>query len=534
MYTHIIHTTSSMKRKGDTMDNPTRKDLDTQWKKLAEEGQRIGEEILELESKDKDSPRLAELYAQLAINEDQFDAVLEAMREFRIQGYKNNPEKIYKDAKLILSNYTKEEFIDYAKHQNANINYAVSIIYKQLELGEITEEELKEELPKLRPRMQQNFAGAVWYLEGQLEFEREVIARYGLDPTGQRLKDLIEKKASEWYEKPAPLYVPIVNNKATNALAKINTEAFIEDKINHIWESNIDGVRFVLDNNQEANSTQIIKTMDLLLTRLAEVIKLKAPSELLKGTGLFAISLKEYMELCGLSDRTNARAQLTKSLQYLYNTSATWIDTIYYDLDTGEKLKSPESHKFSSRLLISIGDPLQPIESGRAIVELHPNFVQALSAGQIALLPRYMLKINTHKHPHAYRIARFLALYHNMNLEKPNENRISVKAILDKLPGIPSYDEVMATSKKLTQLIITPVERDLNALQDEYKGIKWHYCNSNGDPLTDEQLEDYSYNEWITWLIEFEHLNYPPQEERRKKLQGRRKEKAKKPAKKEN
>ena len=517
------------------MANPTRtKEMDEKWRALAEEGQRLSEEILELEDRDKDSPRLADLYAKLSINEEQFDKLIEQMREFRIQGYKDNPEKIFRDAEQIASKYTKEEFIDYAKYQNANINYAVSTIYKQLELGQITEKELQEELPKLKPRMQQNFAGAVWYLEGQLEFERDVILRYGLDPTGQRLKDIIEKKAGEWYEKPAPLYAPIVNNKATNALAKIDTGSFTEDEIKHIWTANVDGVRFLLDNNQPANDVQIIRTMDLLLIRLAEVIHLKAPSEILKGTGLFTISLNEYMELCGLSDRKNAREQLSKSLQYLYHTSATWEDIIYYDIETGEKLKTPEAHKFDSRLLISIGDPLQPIENGRAIVELHPKFVQALSQGQIALLPRYILKINTHKHPHAYRIARFLALYQSMNLEKGNEHRISVKSILDKLPEIPSYEEVMATSKKVSQLIINPVERDLNALQDEYKGIKWHYCNSKGEPLTDEQLENYSYSDWITWLIEFEHINYPPQEERRKKLQERRKEKSKKPTKKKS
>lgn len=516
------------------MKDPTYKDMQRQWRQLAEEGQELGKEIQELESTDKDSPRLADLYAKISIKQDQMDELLDAMREFRIQSYSKNPEKIFSQIKEILKRISKEQFLDFVNRRNSAINLAFNIIYDKYESGEITQTELEENLPKIRPRVSESFQGSCDYLTEELYFEREVIARYGLDPTGQRLKDLIEKKAGEWYEKPAPLYVKTVNNKATNALAKIDTEAFIEDKINHIWESNIDGVRFVLDNNQEANSTQIIKTMDLLLTRLAEVIKLKAPSELLKGTGLFSISLKDYMELCGLSDRKNAREQLSKSLQYLYNTSATWIDTIYYDLDTGDKLKTPEAYKFSSRLLISIGDPLQPIESGRAIVELHPNFVQALSAGKIAYLPRYMLKINTRKHPHAYRIARFLALYHNMNIEKPNENRISVKALLDKLPDIPSYDEVMATSKKLTQLIINPVERDLNALQDEYKGIKWHYCNSNGDPLTDEQLEDYSYNEWITWLIEFEHLNYPPQEERRKKLQERRKGKGKKPTKKKN
>ena len=171
---------------------------------------------------------------------------------------------------------------------------------------------------------------------------------------------------------------------------------------------------------------------------------MKAPREILEKTRLFAIPLREYMELCGLSDRKNAREQLTRSLQDLYHTSASWREEIHYNLETGEKLSTPELHTFNSRLLVSIGNPAKPIDNGQAIVELNPRFIEALSQGFIAPLPLYLFKINQHKHPHAYRIGRLFALHENMNIGKGNRHRISVKTILDRLPGIPNYEEVMA------------------------------------------------------------------------------------------
>lgn len=519
------------------MKDPKIKDLNKQWHDLAKDGQAIGKQIQDLEASPdtEEKPRkLADLYAQLSITDEQMDELLAQMRQLRILSYKDDPEKILRDAKTIAGKYTKEEFIDYAKRQRRNIDIGVSVIYKQLELGDITEKELQEALPKLHPKMQENFTGACWYLEGQLEFEREALDYYGLDPTGQKLKRIIEQKVSEWYEKPQPLYAPLVNNKATNALAKLNSEALKEDPITHTFLATIDGVHFTLDNRQRSNDSQLIKTMDLLMVRLGEVLQMKAPREILEKTRLFAIPLREYMELCGLSDRKNAREQLTRSLQDLYHTSASWREEIHYNLETGEKLSTPELHTFNSRLLVSIGNPAKPIDNGQAIVELNPRFIEALSQGFIAPLPLYLFKINQHKHPHAYRIGRLFALHENMNIGKGNRHRISVKTILDRLPGIPSYEEVMATSKKVSQLIIEPIERDLDALQDEYNGIKWHYCNANGDPLTDEQLENYTYKEWETWLVEFEHIDYPPQKKRLGQIEKKRKNKAKKPSKKVN
>ena len=43
----------------------------------------------------------------------------------------------------------------------------------------------------------------------------------------------------------------------------------------------------------------------------------------------------------------------------------------------------------------------------------------------------------------------------------------------------------------------------MNALQEAGIIEEWHYCNSGGEALTDEQLRDYDFNDWLHWLVEY-------------------------------
>ena len=43
----------------------------------------------------------------------------------------------------------------------------------------------------------------------------------------------------------------------------------------------------------------------------------------------------------------------------------------------------------------------------------------------------------------------------------------------------------------------------MNALQEAEIIKSWEYCNSGGFPLTDEQLRDYDFKDWLQWLVEY-------------------------------
>lgn len=152
---------------------------------------------------------------------------------------------------------------------------------------------------------------------------------------------------------------------------------------------------------------------------------------------------------------------------------------------------------------------------GRIVLSLSMKMARYFATAYIMPYPYNLLTINSNNNPHSYFIGRKLALHHNMNIGKPNSNRISVRSLIATIPDLPKYDEVMSESRQITKRIIQPFERDLIALQDKYGILKsWRYCNSGGEPITDAQAEKYDYDTWIEWLVEFELDDYPDQSER--------------------
>ena len=76
-----------------------------------------------------------------------------------------------------------------------------------------------------------------------------------------------------------------------------------------------------------------------------------------------------------------------------------------------------------------------------------------------------------------------------------------------------------------------PFERDLDAIADIYGIVDWHYCHSNGEPLTEEELglngeKGYSFDDWLHFMIDFTLPDYPDSSERVKKYQASKRRRA--------
>ena len=103
-----------------------------------------------------------------------------------------------------------------------------------------------------------------------------------------------------------------------------------------------------------------------------------------------------------------------------------------------------------------------------------------------------------------------------MNYFKNNADTISVKALLDNMPGIPSYEEVATSDRDYNRRIIKPFEDSLDALVDAGIFTEWHYCHTNDTPLTDSELQELNYDIFITLNIRIIWQNYPTLPERTK------------------
>lgn len=240
-----------------------------------------------------------------------------------------------------------------------------------------------------------------------------------------------------------------------------------------------------------------------------------------------SLNVNEYMNLCGIKDRTTARKQLNEAVNTIYNLSLDWSEK-RYGTPEGKKKKTLEEKKYSIRILDSKSETISenPVKNGAVEVIFTYEIAEYLArrSSFIMWYSEDILKINSKLNPHSYYMMRLFLEHNNRNIAGKNANRVSVKTLIDACPDLPLYDDVMQKYQgHITQKIIDPIERDLDALVKKYKILKnWQYCNSNGAPLTKGQLYQYDYDTWIKWLIEFEFPDtFPDQTERIKKIQER-------------
>jgi len=208
------------------------------------------------------------------------------------------------------------------------------------------------------------------------------------------------------------------------------------------------------------------------------------------------LTVSEYMKQRGLRDRKEARKQLTADLAILTGYSLTW-----------EESRGKETLPYAG---ISVTDNWIWADKQKTAIAFTfgHTFYQVLRGYPVMPYPQLLQRINAKRNPHSYYMGRKIAEHKNMNYGKKNEDLIAVKTLLESSPYFPSYDEVSKTDRHLDQRIITPFERDLNALDAI---LSWEYCHSMGKPLTDEEQQNMTYRDFEDLLIKVTWKNYPEQ-----------------------
>ena len=322
-------------------------------------------------------------------------------------------------------------------------------------------------------------------------------------------------------------YSNILQGKAINALAHTSKRGFTVNPITGIGSMTAEDVEiFIRNYNSIVLNVPTHKVLDALTIKLTSNFPhgKEATAENIDRHRAVEISVDEYMELCQLKDRKEARKQLREAALALFDVALEWDELRYY-VPEGKKKRVKETYHWKARIIDTTGADADqdPVKRGKVAVKFTFDIAKYLSQAYIMPYPDKLLSINAKYNPHSYYIGRKLAEHHNMNIGKENANRISVKTLLAALPDLPSYESIISTAgKNVTQQIIQPFERDMIALRDKY-GIlaSWNYCNSKGEPLTEEQVESYSYDTWVQWLIEFELASYPDQSDRLAKIEER-------------
>ena len=209
------------------------------------------------------------------------------------------------------------------------------------------------------------------------------------------------------------------------------------------------------------------------------------------------IPIDEYMRLCGIPltkpSKDKTRRRLQEDLETLYSVSIEWTER------TGKTMKD-----YSKMRIVTS----QGIKRGNIFLDFSTEFAKYLTMAYIMQYPTALLKIDE-RNPSSYHLGRKLLLHHSIdnNRRRGTANIISVRALLEVCPDIPSYGAVMSGDRHVDRLIKTPFENALNALDF----VTWEYANSKGVPLTDEQLASAAYSDFITLYIKFTVKDFPNQ-----------------------
>ena len=278
------------------------------------------------------------------------------------------------------------------------------------------------------------------------------------------------------------------------------SEKITSEGLEIIGEQVIDETHIALSNFDSLKLTDSARKLFCILRiKLTKQVPYLATAEqILKGRRV-PLSLDEYMSFCGLTDRKEARKQMINGFEALYNISLEWDEkSKIIDPETGKR-KYKKTH-WKERLIDKQGIE-EAITDGGITVYFTVGIAQYLSQAYIMQINLQALAIDTNKFRHAYSLAIKLYAHYYQNAGKYKHVRISVESLLKACPEMPRPEEVK--SRHYSQQIIDPFEENINALQEAGIIEEWHYCNSGGEALTDEQLRDYDFNDWLHWLVEY-------------------------------
>lgn len=213
---------------------------------------------------------------------------------------------------------------------------------------------------------------------------------------------------------------------------------------------------------------------------------------------LVVIPLEDYMARCGIPltkpSKDKTRRRIKQDLDTLYSTSIEWSEP-----------RGKETRDFSKmRICTMVG-----VKNGKIMLDFSPAFAQYLTNAYIMQYPLELFKADE-RNPSSYYIGKKLLQHHSIgnNRRRGTSNIISVRALLECCPDIPTYEEVMKADRHLDQRIIAPFENAINSLATF---IRWEYCNGKGVPLSEEQLAAFQYATFIRCFIRFDVLHAPEQ-----------------------
>ena len=289
-------------------------------------------------------------------------------------------------------------------------------------------------------------------------------------------------------------FVSTLQGKFNNAFASLSAKSFKIDKFtgNAIAISNDVKIEVSHFESFKFNVT-VQRVFDIFILKLSTILplrKVNGDSDFRKFQTI-SLSLREFMTLCNIKNKTCAIEQLRNALNFIGHTHIEFSDTVY----NGKK--KLESAFFFCPIVVALHH-----QKGTGIYSatFSMDFLKHLANSFIMPFPLQAFSIDLNRYPMAYQVCRRLALHHNMNYFKSNASNISVQALIGSLSLLPTHQEILNGNRQVTKRIINPLEKALDFLVHSKILTGWHY---------NLQFTKKTYEQWIVSSIVFTFYNFP-------------------------
>ena len=413
---------------------------------------------------------------------DRFNSINETIDHISFQVEKRYAEDrktkgIFEDIEEIASNITREDYL-------VNVTAWAKMLAEEEAKPEMARLLKGEDLKLLRDRATESHDGCYDFIFSKVRAQVMALLRAGVDV--DRAVNAIESRVTILgYGKPYYIRQGTVSNELTKIKAKKQNTV-----IDYLGTATITSGDFQLVmpefTNQKAPKATTCQLLDALTVKLTEA-GAKSPTVVLP--------LEEYMRLRQMKNRKEARQQVVDGLESLFCERLSGIE---------KRGKEQEKAFFDMHIIDFKGID----KKGNITVIFGTAYFNLLKTYPVMYYPPQLWLLNSKRNPNSYYLLRKITELKNMNVGKKNEDIIAVKTLLANTPDIPSYEEVMSGNRNIQDRIISPFERDMDALADT---LSWEYCHSNGEPLNQDELDNMNYDTFISLMVKTSWTYYPDQ-----------------------
>ena len=289
-------------------------------------------------------------------------------------------------------------------------------------------------------------------------------------------------------------FVSTLQGRFNNAFAALSERSFRIDAMSGKAYASSNDVKIEIENfrNYKFNAT-VQRVFDIFIVKLSAILphkKLETDTEYRRFQTI-SITLKDYMTLCNLKNKTKAIDQLRNALNIIGRIHVDFMDTIYTNKKKVEK----------NFCYFQIADNIAR-DKGKGLyyISFNIEFLRHLANSYVMPFPLQAFRIDLNRYPIAYQLCRRLTLHHNMNYFKGNANSISVKSLIDSVSLLPTHQEILKGAGQVSLRIIKPLEKVLDFLVESGILTDWHY---------NQQFSKKTYEQWIDSAIVFTFVDFP-------------------------